>query len=235
MTETATPAKHPAPFSPEIIDRLSTLIPRGARIHDPYAGEGVRLGALADERGWTFSGTELEAPFIIDKRVVAGDATDPSTYPTVPYRIVTSPVYPNGVADHWKAADPSRRRTYRAARAAITGRDRPLADTNMGRYGHRGTGPNNPKRLEYWRLARATVSCWQGATVALVNVSDFMARGLIEPVVEQWAAVLAEVGRYDTITRHEVKTRRDRGSANADKRVEHEVILEARRMPRELP
>lgn len=230
----STPAVHPARFSPEVIDRFRTIIPRGAHLHDPFAGDGVRLGALADELLCTFTGTEIEPCFIIDPRVQPGDSTNLLTYPVGRrgFIIATSPVYPNGVADSWKAADPSRRRTYRSAVAAIEGADRELHENNMGRYGYRGTRLTNPKRLAYWRLARRAVACWReaGVRVAIVNVSDFMSRGLTEPVVAEWRATLGAFG-FEHITEHAVKTRRDRGNANADKRVEHEVILTARAEP----
>ena len=48
-------SSHPAPFSPEVLDTFRRLIPRGSRVHDPFAGEGLRLGKLADEMGWAFS------------------------------------------------------------------------------------------------------------------------------------------------------------------------------------
>jgi hypothetical protein len=224
-----TPAVHPARYSPEVIDHFHTIIPRGAHLHDPYAGDGSRLGELADELYCTFTGTEIEPSFIIDGRVVAGDATDPSTYPDGRFIIVTSPVYPNGIADSWKAQDPSRRRTYRAAIAAIEGADRELHDNNMGRYGYRNTSATNPKRATYWRLAASTVTCWSGATVAIVNVSDFMTRGKTEPVVDGWRDMLREVGGFNVVTETKVKTRRWRDAANADKRVETESVLVAMR------
>lgn len=41
---------HPAQYSPEVIDVLRHLIAPGEHVHDPFAGTGLRLGALCDER-----------------------------------------------------------------------------------------------------------------------------------------------------------------------------------------
>lgn len=102
-------AAHPARWSPQIIDVLRTELAGAPWVHDPFAGTGERLGALCDEIGVEFSGTELEEAFIVDPRVVPGDSRDNRTYPRLPwpaigwgpYWIVTSPVYPNGMADHF--------------------------------------------------------------------------------------------------------------------------------------
>lgn len=288
---TSTAAKHPAPYSPEVLDVLSALItdiaagrvnrhPKlGAlpiepirHVHDPFAGEGARLGALCDALGVTFSGTELEAPFIIDPRVKHGNSTKRGTYPRRRHVIVTSPVYPNGVADHFEARDTCRvckgtgrkpvvggmvqvdathlvpqryvtadewvcgpchgtgrrshrRRTYRAARAAITGSDAPLHADNQGRWGYRGTPLHAPARAMYWNIARKVVACWN-ADVAFVNVSDFTVQGTIEPVTALWCQVLIEHG-YTLARVVPVRTRRWRDGANRDERVEAEQIIVA--------
>ena len=135
--------QHPARYSPEVLEVFRFLIPRLTRVHDPFAGTGERLGRVADDRPWFFTGTELEEAFIVDHRVAQGDATDPDSYPWPvacgacgdpdpvpaapcgshvlrPYTVVTSPVYPNGMADDFvsSAADTSERKTYRHAKAA---------------------------------------------------------------------------------------------------------------------
>jgi hypothetical protein len=54
MTETGLKGKvplHPAEFSPEVIEALRDRISPSDRIHDPFAGRGVRLGKLCDEVG----------------------------------------------------------------------------------------------------------------------------------------------------------------------------------------
>lgn len=222
---------HPAPYSPEVLDKLARLVPVGTRVHDPFAGEGLRLGKRADEIGWTFTGTEIEAPFIEDDRVRVGNALDPATYPTGRYCIVTSPVYPNGIADNFNAQDGSRRRTYRAALAKLTGMDRELHPDNQGRWGYRGTSIASTRRAVYWNLATRAVACWSGADAVFLNVSDFTAKDRTEPVVDGWAGVLRSNG-WRIVKAHPVKTRRWRDGANSDKRVDGEVVLHAVRSSR---
>ena len=63
---------HPAEFSPEVIDVLAELIRPGEHVHDPYGGRGLRLGALCDRLGATFTATDIEDWPGADSRVVAG-------------------------------------------------------------------------------------------------------------------------------------------------------------------
>lgn len=220
---------HPARFSPEVLEFIPRVVPFGAHVHDPFAGTGERLGILCDEYGWEFSGTELELSFIEDLRVTHGNATDPRTYPKVDHWvIVTSPVYPNGVADHWHARDLSRRRNYRASVGKNEGQDRELHIDNMGRYGYRNSGPNSPKRKAYWDIARRSVACWDRADLVVVNVSDYLWKEVREPVVDEWHRLLEDAG-WEIEAVQSVETPRDRSHANADVRVEAEAILVGRR------
>lgn len=218
---------HPAPYSPQIIEVFRQLIPAGCHVHDPYAGEGLRLGALCDDLGVTFSGTDLEPVFIRDPRVKAGDATQRRSYPRGRYVIVTSPVYPNGIADDWHAQDGSRRRTYRSAAAKLRGHDEPMHPNNMGRWGYRGTKLGNPKRIMYWKLARETIECWTRADLALVNVSDFLhSKGTREYVTNGWVKLLESYG-WSVRKVLDVETPRWRDGANGAARVEAEQVIVA--------
>lgn len=225
----ASPTGHPAPFSAEVLDVIEEHGPgarvdrRLIRVHDPFAGDGVRLGALCDRMGWTFSGTELERPFIVDRRVVQGNACDRSTYPRGRFVIVTSPVYPNGIADHFNAQDDSERRTYRTARAKITGRDRPLHYDNQGRYGYRGSGLTSPTRAMYWNIAGRAVACWSRAEAIYLNVSDFPVGNRVEPLVNQWCVLIEGLG-WTIEWARQVSTPRYRNGANRTNRVDGEVV-----------
>lgn len=225
---------HGAQFSPEIIAAFEMLIDPSYPQHDPFAGPGKRLGDLADRLGFLLTGTEIELSFIEDKRIRHGDATDITTYPAVPFHVVTSPAYPNGMSDHWEAKDDSDRNTYRAWIKEIEGADRELHEHNMGRYGYRGTGPQSRKRQEYWKLAIDTVHCWAGCERALVNVSDFIwskdGHETREPVVAGWKLVLEQEG-FRTVRIHHVETQRNSYGANGTVRVESEAIIDVRRYP----
>lgn len=237
---------HPARFSKEVVDTLVGLLQSlnamdkavgrrpGLWIHDPFAGTGERLYEIASrlDPPAEYSGTEIEKEFIVVHTselgsVFQGDACDPRRYPGNPYIIVTSPAYPNGMADSWAAQDPSKRKNYRAALREITGEDRELHENNQGRYGYRGTTAKSKKRAEYWRIAREAVANWDKASLVIVNVSDFIysKRGVdhTEPVVQEWADLLQEFGWLTY--RVPVGTRRMRHGANSDKRVPAEWIL----------
>lgn len=227
---------HPARFSKEIIDVMVEIL-QGYQsvtpiqhLHDPFAGTGERLWELAgrlEPRPW-ITGTEIEPEFIVNPWIRVGDATDPTTYPTPPYVIITSPSYPNGIADHWEAKDDSRRNTYRAALKTILGYDRSLSINNLGRYGYRGTGSLSSKRAKYWQLADRCICNWSGATMVLLNVSDFMwSKGgfdHIEPVVASWRAIMEKHG-WEAKSVVPVGTPRLRYGTGSDKRVEVEKIL----------
>lgn len=222
--------QHPAPYSPEVLARFRVVIPQGTHVHDPFAGAGLRLGKLADECFWTFSGTELEAPFIVDPRVVEGNACDKSTYPRKRgFWIVTSPVYPNGIADDFNAQDGSERRTYRSTRAAIVGHDEPLHPDNQGRWGYRGTKSlASTKRAMYWNIATRSVQCWARADAVLLNVSDFKVGERTEPVVSPWLAVLSAHG-WEVQRSWDVHTRRYRNGVTRGNRTDAEKVVLLRR------
>lgn len=207
-------------------------------MHDPYGGTGERLGAMADSLGLTFSGTEIEQSFIVDPRVVHGDATDPTTYPTRSthgrWWICTSPTYANGVADDFKASDSSKRKTYRQAIATIEGADRKLHPNNMGRYGYRGTKRDgrSSKRIAFWDIAASSVVNWDGAERVLLNVSDFVVgtdddgNDIIEPFVEDWLMLLERYDWYPVSSTPITTPRYKNGSDESrDKRVLNEMVI----------
>lgn len=249
---------HPAPYSETILNRFRIILTGSdLPVHDPYAGEGARLGALCTELGIEFSGTEIEEAFIVDPRVAPGNATDPASYPSVPYRLVTSPVYPNGVADHFTptgrcsvckgtgltapslhaqgpcpSCDGEGRRqidrnTYRQALAKIVGHDDPLDEDNMGRWGYRSTGPTSTKRLMYWSLARRTVTCWGNAALVVVNVSDFVHTNGRVEPVVNDWCNLLRAYGWNIRRLHKVETPRNRKGANGSARVDAEHIIVA--------
>lgn len=220
---------HPAQFSPEVVALLGSLIEEGVHVHDPCAGPGVRLGQLCRSLGCGFSGTEIEPEFIVDYDVVQGDATDFTTYPKGGrFTIVTSPVYPNGIADDFVSSGRHFHLTYRAALARIRGFDKPMHPNNQGRWGYRGTPLHSNARAVYWNLARRMADCWQDAERVLLNVSDFQQGKVTEPVVAGWRQVL-ERRNWRLEADHEVGTRRYRNGQNRDARVEVEHVLDYRR------
>jgi hypothetical protein len=214
---------HPCRWTPAILAALEPAVAElGLAVHDPFAGTGVRLGQLCDRLGLAFTGTEIEAPFTVDPRVAQGDSTDPATYPPHPHVVVTSPAYPNGMADHFHARDGSRRHTYRQALAAIAGHDQSLHEHNMGRWGVRRGQRATARHFE---LADQCVRWWPAHVI--VNVSDFPHRWALWPLVDRWRELLGRHG-YVVDGELEVATPRQRNGANRH-RADHETVLIARK------
>lgn len=216
---------HPCPFSKPILrvieDYLASI--PSTHVHDPCAGNGDRLAALCASSGHSFSGTEIQPNFIKHPSVKQGDSTMQNTYPVPGYILCTSIVYPNGMADDHESTDASERHTYRAANGG------PLEENNMGKFGYRNTlrGGRSKKRAQYWDLARRMVDNWDGASVLIVNVSDFKytRNGVVhtEPVTDDWKNLLRDHGWL--CTEFNVPTQRQRHGANGQTRVDHESIL----------
>jgi hypothetical protein len=211
-------------WTPDILDAIAPVIDAWRLpVHDPFAGQGDRLGALCDRLGLTFTGTEIEAPFIVDSRVSPGDSTERETYPNWRHCVVTSPAYPNGWADHFDARDGSQRHTYRQALAAIVGHDRPLHSRNMGRHSVRS---GRKATARHFNIAAAAVRWWPDHVV--VNVSDFEHKGAPWPLVDRWCLLLDTVGYriHDPIP---VPTPRLRLGAHSDARCDNEAVIVATR------
>ncbi len=133
--------------------------------------------------------------------------------------MLTSPPYPSGMNDHFKASDPVGRHTYRAALHRILGHDRPLSANNLGRYNFRYGAKSI---ANYWRLAENSVACWTATTV-IVNVKDVYVDREVKPVAEPWAEVLERHG-YTITQRIKVPCPGQRHGANRE-RVDHEIVL----------
>jgi hypothetical protein len=229
------PNHHPAQYSAELLPHLARpLAAWGLAVHDPFAGPGFRLGALCDQLGLPFTGTEIVDTWVVgavnqrpgDPRVAPGDSTSPLTYPGGAYAICTSPTYPNGMADDFKAKDWERRNTYRHAEQRARGGVDPgkLHPRNTGRYGPR-RGESSVAR--YWALMRAAVRHWPDR--AVVNVKDVTVRRRLYQVVRPWVALLEEHG-YEIVDQVDVKTRGQREGANLhDQPVESEAVLTCER------
>lgn len=213
----------PARWSKEVLEVIEPILKDfQLPVHDPFAGTGERLGSLCDQLGLEFTGTEIEQEFIKDSRVIVGDSTDPKTYPCDDYKfiVVTSPVYPSGMADHFYAQDQSKRHTYRQALATILGYDRPLHTNNLGRWSVRR---GKKSETQYWDLASKCVLWWPENVV--INVSNFITAGDIYNLVGGWESLLQE--EYEIVVESQVETPRLPHGKNYEKRVDYESILVA--------
>lgn len=228
------PSGHPARFSGAVVDRLRDVLLSDYPEHrpfvfDPFAGTGERLAEILGDE-FKGGGIELHRKFIVNSQLVTqGDATDIRCYPDRRFIVVTSPVYPNGMAERWNVSDTSKRNTYDAALTALGARRRPRND--MSSLGYRGTkrGGRSLKRIAYWTVADAAVGAWShnGQCEAVyLNVSDFMSGGEVEPFVQDWRDLLRAHG-WRPFTTFRVRTPRHKGNDNADQRVSHECIVVA--------
>ena len=203
-----TELKHPAQYSPEVIDVLRTLIKPGDYVYDPFAGTGLRLGALCDELGCRFMGGDIEDWPGKDDRVFIADALDAKLYPQDPFIVVTSPVYQNKrLGDYCNGPTPNTKTKGRRDYGISLGRA--LSSKNLARV----TGRKS-KEADYWALHRIAVKNWPDRVI--VNVDS--------PISARWQDLLIEAG-YTALDIHKAYTRRDRGVGCAD----HEVVLVARR------
>jgi hypothetical protein len=211
----------PAPFSYPIIDALTYLIPRhiprGLRIHDPFAGDGRKLGELCQGLGYKFSGTDLERWQGRYKGVLVGDATKARSYPSEPFALITSPSYNNGINDHFEPKDDSTRNTYRVAAGHA------LHVNNTGRY----SGRHSPRaEQKYWQLHKLAIQHWP--EIALINLKDSIRDGKIYPLTSMWAVMLRENG-FKVRQVEEVLCPGNRYGANSKLRLDMEFILLAKR------
>lgn len=209
-------ASHGAQYSPEVLEIFTRLIPRGVHVHDPFAGAGERLGLLADVMGFTFTGTELEPEYIVDRRVVQGSAFDPDTYPPGEFWTVFSPPYENvRLSDYaWTGPLPTTNTKGRRDYAIWLGRALSPGNTALytGRHKDRDGGGM------YWALhGRALDHCREHV---IVNVD--------QPISAGWLLLLEQHG-YEMVNMIPAYTQRYGGLDNADVRADHEVVIVARR------
>jgi hypothetical protein len=189
---------------------LRDLIQPGEHVHDPFAGRGLRLGALCDEVGATFTGTDIEDWPGHDARVALADALDPAGYPHGPYTIVTSPVYLNKrLADYANGPLPTTRVKGRRDYGISLGRA--LSPGNFARYTGRAS-----RAATYWRTHTEAAKHWCDRVI--VNVD--------EPIADGWCSLLEGLG-YVIADVVPAFTRRYGGLANAEKRAAHEVVIVA--------
>jgi Protein of unknown function (DUF3631) len=233
---------HGATYSKELLRNMRRLLAAwGLPVHDPFGGTGEALGRLCDQLGLAFTGTEIEPEFIVDSRVVEGDALDPDTYPRGDFVIMTSPTYGNGCNDDFLARDGSRRFNYRYWLAhtragsddpqAIIAADRKLHRNNTGRLGLRR---GEQSMAKYWELNAQAIRLWPDRVI--VNVKDFPWPGRAPdfyPLVDEWIEVLARHGYELVEDPIPVEVKSIRFGANSERRSETEAILVCERKSRD--
>jgi hypothetical protein len=213
MSLTGAVAAHPAQFSKSIIAALASMIPAGSHVHDPYAGLGLRLGALCDELGATFTGTDIEAWPDADSRVVVGDARDPASYPAGRFIVVTSPPYfGNRIStDYANGPLPTTKTAGRRSYGISLGRA--LHADNLARLGR------EKHRRDFYENFAAAAQWWPEA---LLNVDL--------PMKDDTLDALLAAG-LSACTLLPVETPRYRVAGHGDERPPHELVIHAERTP----
>ena len=221
--------KHPAKFSPSILDVIRDIlstraVPEDALILDPSSGVG-----RCHDLGWPRTvGVELEMPWcrVQEGPVVRGDST------ALPFRAhtfhaaVTSPTYGNRFADKHKAKDGSVRRSYtHDLRTSLEDPDYTLHPGNTGgmKWGR-----------DYWRVHGAVYDeVWRvlvDGGLFVVNVSDHIKNRKVVRVVDWHRRALAARG-FEVVDVLDVETPRLRHGANRDARVDGEAVIVSLKEP----
>jgi len=205
---------HPAKFSDVLLDHIIDMIPHDIDwITDPMAGVG-KITQLSDDFLYHCNELEPEWGSQIEADIVTiGDARDMEINPKS--IIVTSPPYGNRMADCFVSKRPS---SMKGRYAGDLGRR--LSDGNTGSLHF---GPQYVKVITdiYESLFSKMVS----GQFFLLNISNFI-RAKKEVNVVGFYLKLFSDSNFILSDFVNVSTPRDRGrGANADLRVDHEVLI----------
>lgn len=212
LFEAPTRVRHPARFTPTILDAIRNLLPPGATVLDPFAGTG-RIHEL-EQWGHETVGIELEPEWAnMHPKTIWGNALH------LPFRdesfdaVATSPCYGNRYADHHRAHPGWNGRSY------THDLGRPLHGDNSGslQWGQRYREFHERAWAEALRVLKP-------GGVFILNISDHVRGGEIMPVTAWHRDILRGLGL--TLEREaKVPTPRMRYGANASARVAAECVM----------
>jgi tRNA G10 N-methylase Trm11 len=211
---------HPATYSDALYPMFADLLmawPGHKRVLDPYAGTGGihRLRRY----GYETIGVEIEPEWqSLSPHTVLASAL------ALPFRdgsfdaICTSPTYGNRLADSYNASDPESRHSYRFDLG------RPLHADNSGamKWGH----AYREHHAAAWR--EATRVCKPRARFVL-NVKDNLDGGIWHDVAGWHVRELQRIG-WEVLAIRPVVTKGRPSGANADKRVDAELVIALARL-----
>lgn len=208
--------RHPAKFTPSVLDAIQKLLPPSALVLDPFAGTGLIHELDADTVG-----VEIQPEWAnLHPDTIVGNAL------LLPFRdesfdvVATSPCFGNRYADHHVAHDGSERRSYTHDLRAMTGDfDRELHPDNAGllHWGLMYRSFHEQAWAEAYRVLKP-------GGVFVLNISDHIRLGKRMHVAEWHVAALVGLGlRLERGVI--VPTPRMRRGQNGDARVEGEWVL----------
>lgn len=205
--------KHPAKFSPQVVELAAKYLTAYEWVLDPFAGVGL-VHSLRLHGSWETVGVEIEPEWAeMHPRTIVGDAM------SLPFArhsfdaVFTSPAYGNRLADHHNAQDGSPRRSY------THDLGRTLHQNNSGTL-HWGDAYRHLHLMawnEVWRVVRPG-----GGLV--VNVKNHIRGGLEVPVVEWHLSTLLSLG-WKLASIVPIEARGMRYGQNYAARLDHEFLL----------
>jgi len=205
--------KHPAKFSPKVVEIAAVHLAPFQRVLDPFAGTGL-VHSLRLYGSWETVGVEIEPEWAdMHPKTIVGDALSlPFAHHTFD-AVFTSPAYGNRLADHHDAQDGSPRRSY------THDLGRKLHENNSGTL-HWGDAYRRLHLMawgEVWRVVRP-----EGRFV--VNIKNHIRDGMEIPVVEWHLATILNLG-WKLRSIAPVEARSMRFGQNHAARLDHEFLL----------
>jgi DNA modification methylase len=212
--------EHPATYSDAILDKLAEHVQGAEVVLDPFAGTG-RIHELRDRGVQHTIGIELEAEWA-DKHpdTIHGSALEARhLVPADVDAIVTSPTYGNRMADHHDAKDDSVRLTYKHT----LGRDLTEGNSGAMQWG-------DEYRIFHKLAWDEAVSVLKPGGTLTLNCKNHVRNDEVQRVVEWHVDYLIRELGLQLVAWDTVPTRGLMAGANADRRVDHEVVVTLRKV-----
>ena len=206
--------KHPAPYTPEILQAAPALLTGCTKIIDTMAGTG-RIFQLAPALpGATLHAVELQPRWAAyDARTWVGNALDLPFNDGSYNGSIISPPYGNRIADKFKPTNGRGRRSYQIC----YGQD--LEPDNIGLL---QWGPEYRSMMTKAWIELARILCPGG--VFVLNISDHYRNRELQPVTAWHCETLKALGFFE-VERVAVTTPRYRNGANWELRPDCEWLI----------
>lgn len=201
--------RHPAKFTDEIIEAAAPYLEGYENVLDPFAGTG-----LVHQLPNRTIGLEIEPEWAeMHPDTVVGDALNPPFGFDSFDAVFTSPTYGNRFADHHKAKDGSRRRSY------THDLGRTLHENNSGTL-HWGDEYRKFHRAAWWQVSHLV----RPGGRFVLNVKNHIRKKEEQPVVEWHLMTILERG-WTLSHIKPIPAKGMRYGQNYRARVDHEFLL----------